>query len=76
MSQSESKTKFILAVALAGGRFTLTEDATFEELNKAIEGAEHWKSKTAPGGDALVVDEKTMEIYWPERLKGKKIEEW
>lgn len=66
--------EFILALCLKGESFKLQEkDVT--DLSTAIDGAKYWNSITE-GGDSLVVHKDTMEIQWPDRLKGKKIAQW
>lgn len=75
---TEIKSDFILATCIQGGKFEIIEHEELgldNELNEYIEAAECWKEKS-PGGDALVINKSTMEILWPERLKGKKVEPW
>lgn len=63
--------KFVLAVCLPHNRFVLNEEElTFPE---ATQNAQKWIAENS-NGDALVVHPWTMTIYWPERLRGKKVE--
>lgn len=73
----ENNNNFILATCLKGGKFEISDkqDMQMNSLSEFIEAAELWPT-VSPGGEALVIDKNTMEIMWPERLKGKKVEAW
>ena len=70
----ENTKDFILALRLKGEKFVLYESAE-QALDIAIDGAKHFEA-LAEGAEALVVKKDTLEIQWPERLKGKRVATW